>query len=196
MALRPLAVAAALALLSFSPAARAAPAATWTVDAPASRLGFTARVNGAAIDGTFRRWTAQIAFDPADLAASAVTVVVDTGSAATGDQTRDEALPSADWFAAAAFPKAVFRSRQIQAAGPGRYVAQGDLTIRNTTRPVSLPFTLSIAGGTAMMSGGLTVDRSAFGVGQGQWRTGDAVALKVDVKVAVTAHRSAVAHGK
>jgi polyisoprenoid-binding protein YceI len=40
------------------------------------------------------------------------------------------------------------------------------------------------------MKGATVIDRTAFGVGQGQWKTGDVVATKVTVNVAVTAHRA------
>ena len=173
-------------------AAAVAQAATpiWIVEKGASRLGFTGAMNGSAFKGAFSRWDAQIAFDPANLPASAVTVSVDPASAASGDPSRDEALPTGDWFSVKAFPRAVFKSRRITAAGPGRYVAEGDLTLRNVTKPVSLPFTLAITGDMAKMTGSTTIDRSVFGVGQGQWKTGDAVALKVSIDVAVTAKRA------
>ena len=99
-------------------------------------------------------------------------------------------MPTEDWFSVKLFPRATFVSRKIAAAGPGRYIAQGDLTIRNATHPVTLPFTLAIAGDTAKMSGSLPLDRSAFGGGQGQFKTGDTGALKVQVDIAVTARRA------
>jgi polyisoprenoid-binding protein YceI len=186
--MRALALAAALSLVAWS--ALAAPPSTWTVDKSTSRLGFTASMNGAPIMGGFGRWNAQIVFDPANLPASRVVATIDTASAKTGDQTRDEALPTGDWFSAKAFPRATFTSRKIVAAGPGHYVAQGDLLIRNVSRPIALPFMLDFAGDTAKMTGFLPIDRSAFGVGQGQWKTGEAVALKVQVNIAITAKRT------
>lgn len=76
--------------------AASAPTPTWTVNKAASRLGFAGAMNGQAFAGTFRRWDAAIRFDPKSLGTSTVTAVIDMGSAATGDQTRDEALPTAD----------------------------------------------------------------------------------------------------
>ena len=177
-------------LLGLAAAALIAPAAQarpYAVDKSASRLGFTAAMNGEAFQGSFRRWDAAIDFDPANLKASRATVTVDMASASTGDGGRDEALPSGDWFAAKRHPKATFVSRAITRTGPNRYAAAGDLTIRGVKRPVVLPFTLAIAGNTAKMNGRLVLDRTTFGVGQGQWRTGAAVATQVTVNVAVTA---------
>ena len=180
-----LAIAAVLALS----AATTAQAATWQVDPAASRLGFHGAMGGQGFDGAFKRWSAQIAFDPKALATSSVTVAVDVGSAATGDADRDQALPGADWFSAQAYPKAVFASHAFKDLGGGRYQAIGELTLRGVKKPLVLPFTLAIAGDTAKMTGQTEVNRLDFGVGQGRWRSGDVVAANVAVSVALVAHR-------
>jgi polyisoprenoid-binding protein YceI len=140
----------------------------YTVDKAASRLGFTASMGGQPINGTFRRWDATIDFDAANLPGSRASVTVDMSSASMGDGTRDAALPGADFFATGKFPRATFVTRSITRVAPDRYQATGDLTIRGVKRPVSLPFTLQVKGNTARMQGRLTLDRTAFGVGQGQ----------------------------
>jgi polyisoprenoid-binding protein YceI len=174
-------------LLATFPAA--ATPASWTVDKGASHLGFTGAMSGQPFSGNFGSWNSEIVFDPNDLGASHVTATIDMASAKTDDQTRDEALPTEDWFAVSAFPRATFASHEITATGPDHYVAKGNLTIRNFTRSVSLPFTLVIQGDTAKMSGSLSLDRSAFGVGEGQFKGGDTVALEVQVNIAITARR-------
>ncbi|HEY2051004.1 MAG TPA: YceI family protein [Caulobacteraceae bacterium] len=169
--------------------ALAAPA-IWNVDPGASKLAFQGAVNSTPFTGAFRRWNAQIAFDPKALADSHVAVSVDLASAASGDPDRDQTMPTADWFWVAKFARASFVSHAFRDLGGGRYVATGDLTLRGVTRPVSLPFTLAITGDKAVMTGSTVIDRTAFGVGQGQWKTGDVVAAKVTVNVALTAHRA------
>jgi polyisoprenoid-binding protein YceI len=177
-----------LALLASAPAAAAAPS-HWTVD-PTSKLQFQGRMNGDAFTGTFRRWSADIIFDPKALGASRAIVTVDVTLAATGDADRDQALPSNDWFAVQRFPKAVFTTSAIKDLGGGRYQASGDLAIKGVHKPVVLPFTLAIAGDTARMNGQLVLNRTAFGIGQGQWSTADVVDTKVAVIVQLTAHRA------
>ena len=176
-------------LLWLPATALAAPAPGWSVDG-ASKLGFTGKMSGEAFNGVFRRWTAQIAFDPKNLAASKVAVTVDVASAATGDADRDQALPTDDWFAVGRFPRATFVTRSFNDLGGGRYQAVGDLTIRGVSHPVTLPFTLTIAGDTARVNGQLALNRAAFGVGQGKWATGDTVDTQVAVTIALTAHRA------
>ena len=168
----------------------AAPVPNWSVDAANSKLGFRGAMNGDAFTGVFRRWSAQIAFDPKNLAASKAVVSVDVASAATGDADRDQALPTADWFSAQTQPKASFVTTAFKDLGGGKYQAMGELTLRGVKRPVVLPFTLAISGDTARMNGAVVLNRTAFGIGQGQWKTGDVVATEVTVTVAVTAHRA------
>ncbi len=180
----------AAALLSLAAPAFAASPPTWIVDKGASRLTFSSTFSGEDFVGTFRRWDAQIQFDPADLADSKAAVSIDMGSASTGEESRDDALPTADWFSVDLFPKASFVTRQIKFLGGDKYEADGDLTIRDTTKPVVLPFTLTITGDQAKMAGHLTIDRTTFGVGQGQFGSGDSVPLEVGIDVSIQARRA------
>jgi polyisoprenoid-binding protein YceI len=175
-------------LLTLAAPALAAPA-IWIVDPGASKLGFTGKVSGEGFSGQFRRWTAQIQFDPKALAASKVVATVDVGSAVSGDADRDQAMPTADWFAAGQYPKATFTTHGFKDLGGGHYQAVGDLTLRGVSRPIVLPFTLNITGDTAHLNGAVALNRTAFGVGQGQWKTGDTVDTQVTVTLALTAKR-------
>jgi polyisoprenoid-binding protein YceI len=160
-------------LLAASLAAAPAPAATaWVTDAGRSRLEFTATQAGGEFDGQFRRFRADIAFDPADLAGSRFHVEIETGSAYTQDADRDSALAGSDFFAAARWPTATYEAGRFAAATGGRYEAQGKLTIRGVTRDVPVTFTFKPATGgrTASLSGGATIRRLDFGVGQGEWQ--------------------------
>ncbi len=179
-------------VLAAAPAVAQAPAAAagWTVDKAASRVGFRAAMGGEAFEGRFTRWDARIAFDPANLKGSKIVALIDLASATTGEATRDEALPSSDWFDVKRHPRAIFTSTAIAGAGPGRYVATGDLTLRGLTKRVALPFQLQISGPNARAVASLPIDRTAFGIGQGQFRTGATVDTKVTVTLAINARRS------
>lgn len=167
-----------------------APAATpWTVLPAESHLSFVGTQMGAPFEGEFKRFTAVIAFDPADLASSHVVVTIDMASAETGNGDRDQLLPGADWFDVANHPQARFETRGFRHVGGQGYEAQTTLTIRGTSREVTLPFTLAIADDTARVEGATTIRRSDFGVGQGQWANATVVGQDVTVRVALTAKR-------
>jgi len=170
-----------------APAAPAGPVA-WKV-APGSTLGFTTAWSGDPIQGRFERWMAAIAFSPDALDTSKVSVSIDMASARTGDAQRDASLPAADWFDSAAHPKATFIATKFEKKGADRYVAHGSLSLRGVTRPIDLPFKLTIAGNTAKVSGATTLDRTQFGVGQGEFTATDQIPAKVTVRVELTATR-------
>lgn len=178
-----------LAAVAIAAATPAAAQVRWTVDKAASSVGFRGSMSGAAFDGRFRRWDAQILFDPAALNKSSVTAVIDLASAATGDASRDQSLPGGEWFDTARFPRATFTAKKFQALGGTRYAAIGTLTIRGVSRPVTLPFQLVIQGRQARMRGILTLNRTTFGIGQGQFAGPDTVAHAVQVSVTINATR-------
>ncbi len=171
-------------------AGQALAAPVWTVDKGASKVAFSSSFDGGAFSGAFRRWDAAIRFDPANLAGSSVTATFDMTSAVTGDADRDEALPLDDWFAAKRFPKATFTATSFKAMGGNRYQAVGALTIRGVTKPLTLPFTLVITGGVAKMNASVGLNRLAFGVGQGDWKTTEVVPGTVTVNISLTAKRA------
>ena len=181
---RPRRLVASLALAAALLAASAAQAATqWTADPARSKLGFTGTLTGGSFDGAFQRFQPVITFDPADLAGSRFQVTIETGSADTRDGDRDAILKGPDFFAVERWPKATFEARKFAAAGPGRYSAQGKLTLRDATRDVTLTFTFKPAadGRTAALAGGTSVRRLDFGVGQGDWR--DTAMVGNEVKI-------------
>ena len=187
--LRSLALAAFAAVVLQAAPAGAAPA-HWTVDKTASSLTFKSSFGGDAFQGAFRHWDADIVFDPKALAGSKVVVTVEPGSASTGDSGRDEAIPGSDWFDVAHFPRATFASQSFKDLGGGRYEAAGVLTIRGIAKPMVLPFTLAITGGVAKMTSQIAVNRNAFGVGQGQFKSAETVPLDVALNISLTARRA------
>jgi polyisoprenoid-binding protein YceI len=123
------------------------------------------------LDGVFKSWDAEIAFDPQNLGASRAVISVNTASAVTGQPARDQALPTAGWLWTRRFPKAQLVTSAITQTGPNRYLARADLTIRGVSRPVSVPFTAIIGkGDTGRMQATLTLDRNLFGIGQADGR--------------------------
>ena len=167
----------------------AAPAPSWVVDKAASKIGFTSSMSGEAFSGGFKKWDSAIRFDPKNLAGSSVTTTIDMTSAVTGDEDRDESLPSAQWFSANTYAKATYTATKFKALGGNRYQADGTLTMRGVSKPVSLPFTLVITGDTAKMTSSINLNRLAFGVGTGEWASTTVVPANVRVDIVLVAKR-------
>ena len=180
-------LAAALAFLVF---AAPASAAHWTVDAAKSRLGFAVMWSSQPFVAVFKSWKADIDFDPADLAHSHVVASVDLASEASDSPDNDDGLQGALGFAVDKFPVARFETTRFVRLADGSYAAEAKLTIRGVTRPVSLPFKLAIDGKHAHVTGKAALDRTAFGVGQGEWTAPTPVAHLVTVTLDLTATKN------
>ncbi|GLQ96907.1 YceI family protein [Dyella mobilis] len=157
-------------------------AADYTVQA-GSKLGFTSNFQGSSFDGQFNKWTANISYDAAKLASSKFDVTVDLSSAKTGDNDRDSALPGPDFFDAAKYPQAHFVTTGFRQQG-AQVIADGTLTLRGVTKPVSLNVTFKPQGSGATLDVNGSLNRLDFGVGGGDYK--DTSVIGANVKV--TAH--------
>ncbi len=137
--------------------------------------------------GIFHKWTAQIVFSPDNLAQSSVTVRIDTGSAAVGDNLYDETMRGGGWLDVARFPEAVFSATQFEAGKNNHYTAHGTLTLHGITRPLVLPFELKIDGNIAVMTSSTDLPRSEYGIGEESDKMGDwdsvSPLIKVNIKL-------------
>jgi polyisoprenoid-binding protein YceI len=176
--------AASAATLAFLVAAEAAPAGEYELEPSGSSLTFTAVQQGASFESRFERFTARVRFDPARPESGSISSRVDLASVDTGNPERDEVLRGADWFSPGRWPEAVFTAARIVRDGSG-YRATGTLTLRDVTAPVTLGFrwTPASPGEAARLQGSATLERLAFGVGQGEWQDTAYVGNRVDVQV-------------
>ena len=174
-------------------AAVAAPltAGNWSVVHDESRLGFTATQTGSEFQGRFRAFEADMTFHADDLDASSFDVAIDVTSVTTGSRDRDSALADQPWFWFERFPRAHFETTRIVQRGGARYEAVAELTIKSITHEVTLPFTWTRQGedarlegqATVLMQGGLSMDRTRWDVGTGEWSSGDTIGREVEVSV-------------
>ena len=148
-----------------TPVAVTAQSGDWNVNRNASEIGFSGTHAGREFDGEFGQWTARIRFNPDSLGNSRIVVVVDTGTATTGDRVQETTLKNAEWFDSANNRFATFTSTNIRSRGGNRYTADGTLEIKGKKVPVTLPFTVAINGNNARANGTLTLDRVALGMG-------------------------------
>ncbi|MEK8034389.1 YceI family protein [Ideonella sp. DXS29W] len=148
-----------------------------------SEIGFTSKQMGVPVDGKFRKWDAQINFDPKKPEAGSVSFTIDTGSASFGSPETDAEVPKAPWFNSAKFPQATFQSSSLKGLGGGKYEVAGKLTIKGSVKDVVVPVSLAAgAGGVTMATGAFTIKRLDFKIGEGEWSDTSMVANDVQVK--------------
>ncbi len=175
------------------PAATTGGVVNWRVNNAASSIGFSFVYqdpeNGdTTFNGRFGQWRADIRFDPNDLAHSSAVVVIQVASAHDGVDIHDRGLPTAEWFDATGHPTAEFRTTAIRRSGSG-YEAAGQLTIKGHAQPVTLPFTLTIDGDHASMSGHVAINRRDFDIGVHS-DANDMISQTVTITVRVDANRA------
>jgi polyisoprenoid-binding protein YceI len=160
----------------------AAAATRWSMQPRQSTLSFLATQAGAPFEGTFDKFTADIQFDPADLAGSRFDVKIDLSTVNTRDRERDDTLKGPDLFAVERWPTSRYVAERFTARGGARYSASGKLSLRDVTREVPLEFTFEKTEGGAWLKGSARLNRLDFGVGQGEWRDTETVANEVQIR--------------
>ncbi|HEX7043892.1 MAG TPA: YceI family protein [Burkholderiales bacterium] len=169
--------------------AAAAQAAEWRMERAASRLEFQASYEGEPVPGVFREFETRLRFDPARPADGRLEVVVKLASVDFGSAEINDAVRDSEWLDLKRFGEASFVSSRIEPAGPGRYVAHGTLSLKGAKRSVAVPFQWHATGKSANMKGEVTLKRTAFGIGTGEWESGDLIGLDVKVLFDVTLQR-------
>jgi polyisoprenoid-binding protein YceI len=181
--------AAAIALVSST-----AQAAQWKVDPAKSTLGFVVTWDKEPFRASFKRWTADIDFDPADLGHAKADVAIDIASYTSEDPENDKYRVGPNGLDVRRFAQAKFVSKSFREVSAGHYEATADLTVHGITKEVKLPFALAINGNSAHMTGELTLSRVDFGVGSGNtwgidWSSERTVSHSVKVTVDLLATR-------
>lgn len=111
----------------------------WQFDPYHTQVEFSAKHLGMmTVRGTFLDLTATGYIDPDHPEASSVDVTIQTASIRTHNPQRDNDLRSSNFLEADKYPTMTFKSTKVEAAGQDRYKMTGDLTIKGTTRPVTL----------------------------------------------------------
>jgi len=164
-------------------------AGRWNILPSESYIKFSAKQTGDSFTGEFSNFFVDIIFDPDALAQAFVRAEIDMSSFDAGNSDRNGALPGKDWFYIKKFATAVFTSDNFTARGQDAYEARGQLELRGISKPLVLPFVLSIRDDRADMTGKITLNRGDFDVGQGAWATDEWVSLNVDVDVKIAATR-------
>ena len=137
----------------------------WTVNYDASEIRFSGTHDGNTFSGTFRDWTADVAFFPEAVETSDVRVSVSTGTATTGKKLYNDSLRAPEWFDVSNYPTATIRLTDFARTDTG-YTATAAMRLKNRTVTTPLAFTLDIAGDVATLNGEATFDRKALNIGQ------------------------------
>jgi len=164
-------------------------ATAWNIDKAHSKISFEVTHFFTPVTGQFQEYSSDIHFDPNNLEESSVNVEIMVNSIDTDNQKRDGHLRSDDFFNAQQYPAITFQSNEIVQTADNQFVARGELTIKDVTRDVELPFTLLGIQDHPMRDGvqlagiklNYTLDRNTYNVGVGDWVSDAVVGDEVDI---------------
>jgi polyisoprenoid-binding protein YceI len=112
-------------------------AGTWVIDPIHSEVGFSVRhLMLSKVRGRFEKFEGQFVTTD-DILETRATISVDLSSINTGNADRDNDLRSANYFESDKYPTMTYRALDLRAEGD-RYVADGELTVKEHTNPVPL----------------------------------------------------------
>lgn len=113
--------------------------AVWQIDPAHTEVGFGVRhLMISTVKGNFTAVEGSVSIEGDDVETARVDVKIDASSIDTRVEQRDQHLRSPDFLDAETYPYLTFESTKVERVGEDRLKIVGDLTIRDTTREVSL----------------------------------------------------------
>lgn len=148
-------------------------------------LSFASQYQGEVFTGQFPGFRTTLSFDPAAPKAAKLDVLIPLAGASTKNGDRDSTLQSADFFNVGKFAQARYTANGFRSLGGNKYAADGTLTLRGVSKPVTLTFTWA-PGAKPVLVGKATVKRLDFGVGGGDWADTSLIPNDVAISTRVT----------
>ena len=183
-----------LCLFVFSGAALAA-SEKWEIDKDHSNIYFDVKHTFATVRGLFNEFSGTLVLDPDNPDASSIEFTVRVASINTNIAKRDEHLRSDDFFAADKFPVMTFKSTGVKSVKGNQYIITGNLTIKDVTKKIEVPFTyygmkenpLKKGQMVAGFEAEFAINRLDYNVGNGQFAKMGVVGNEVRIIVTLEA---------
>ncbi|GGZ30782.1 polyisoprenoid-binding protein [Echinicola pacifica] len=171
-------------------------ATMWQIDKAHTSVNFSISHFFTPVTGKFNEFEGAMSFDPDQLEASSASFTVAVNSVDTENEKRNNHLQSPDFFDAETYPSMSFTSTKFEEIRENEYLIHGKLTIKDVTKEVSLPMTVKGQMDHPMKEGmvilGLTidlsVDRTDYGVGTGDWAATMVVGDEVEIHIPMELH--------
>jgi polyisoprenoid-binding protein YceI len=152
-----------------------------------SEIRFVSKQMNVPVEGSFRRFDAQLSFDPAKPEAGSTRITVHLAGIDAGSEEANAEARTRGWFDTPKFPTATFASSKVRTLAPNRYEVAGTLTIKGRSRDIVAPVSFRPDGANAVLEGHFVVKRLQFAIGEGPWSDVETVADDVQVRFRITA---------
>lgn len=141
-------------------------------------VSFVIKNAGIGVDGYFTSYSVTTKFDPNDLKNASFSASIESSTIVTGIGARDRHLKKAKYFDVENYPQMKLVSTSISKTTTG-YLLKANLTIKKTTLPVEIPFTVTKTDAGSVFEGAFTMDRRDYRVGKNHLILGDEVKIKI-----------------
>jgi polyisoprenoid-binding protein YceI len=145
-----------------------------------SLISFKIKNLGIYAHGTLGGLQAKVVFNPADLAAAHIEAACDVSAITTDNSLRDDHIKSDEFLDLAHYPKISIKSISITHKTANKYTGKFNLTIKDKTLPVEIPFTVDQKGSLLIFNGSFTINRRDFGVGGNSLVLSDEIAISIE----------------
>lgn len=160
----------------------AMPSLAQKINVTKSAITFEIKNLGIKTHGTIGGVQATVQFNPSALATSSIEATADVNTINTDNDERDAHLKSADFFDLAHYPKISMKSISFVKKSGNNYIGQFNLTIRNHTKQLEVPFSYAEAGNAIVFKGTIKLNRLDFGVGDSSLVLSNDVIVTIEIE--------------
>ena len=143
-------------------------------------VAFLVRAGGTPAEGFIENYKTDLQFNPASPEKASLRLILDMDSTSTGSRMADRAATSEEFLDVDRYPTAELTAKGAKPNGDGKYIMEGQLTLKGITKPIHLPLSINVKDGIASLKGETTVNRFDFGLGPESYM---GLVLDKDVKV-------------
>ena len=144
-------------------------------------VNFKMKMLGTTVNGNFKGFSGTLKFAPNDLANSSLIGTVDATTVDTDNNLRNRHIrEKEEFFNVAKYPKLKMKTTKIEKEG-NNYVGYFDLTMKEITKNVKIPFIFKQEGDKATFQGSTVINRRDWKVGGGTFGMGDNVTFTITI---------------
>ncbi len=135
---------------------------------------------GASATGSFKGFVGGINFSPANLSTASIRATVDASTVDTDNSIRDKVIKGEEYFNVEKFPKISMVSTKVEKGSKeNEFVGTFNLTIKNSTKSIKLPFSFTESGGKGIFLATFAINRLDYGVGGKSSMLGDVATITI-----------------
>ena len=144
-------------------------------------IRFSIKNLGLTTKGTFGGLNARIVFDPSNLQNNVIDANIASNTINTDNGMRDGHLRKPEYFDVAKFDKIFLKATSFSKNSDGSFKGSFKLTLKGTTKDVTVPFTFTENGNTATIKGSFSINRLDYGVGSSSMSLSNDVTINLNI---------------